>query len=116
MLWRTGHGTLRARVAGAVRGTHLGSFAVIMATGIVSSALRAAGRPHVSAVLLAIAAAGFVVLAAGPANRGQPRDEYDDAPGDPACWLCRVCPACGAMADEDPPTICPQCRAPIPRV
>jgi rubrerythrin len=52
---------------------------------------------------------------AGPANRGQPRDEYDDVPGDPACWLCRVCPACGAMADEDPPTTCPQCRAPIPR-
>ena len=53
---------------------------------------------------------------AGPAHREQPRDEYDDVPGDPACWLCRVCPACGAMADEDPPTICPQCRTPIPRV
>jgi hypothetical protein len=53
---------------------------------------------------------------ADPANRGRPRDECDDVPGDPACWLCRVCPACGAMADEDPPTICPQCRATIPRV
>ena len=31
--------------------------------------------------------------------------------GDPACWLRRVCPACGRMADEDPPTRCPACGA-----
>ncbi|MEX5721284.1 MarR family transcriptional regulator [Geodermatophilus maliterrae] len=29
--------------------------------------------------------------------------------GDPACWLHRVCPACGRLADEDPPTRCPAC-------
>jgi len=69
MLWRTGRETVRARVAGAVRGTHLGGFAVIMATGIVSSALRGAGRPHLSAAALAIAAAGFVVLASASALR-----------------------------------------------
>jgi rubrerythrin len=34
--------------------------------------------------------------------------------GDPACWLNRVCPRCGAMTDEAPPTTCPQCRAELP--
>jgi tellurite resistance protein TehA-like permease len=54
---------------GAVRGTHPGSFAVVMATGIVSAALRDVNRPHASAALLVIAAAGFVVLAASSAWR-----------------------------------------------
>jgi uncharacterized protein YeaO (DUF488 family) len=34
--------------------------------------------------------------------------------GDPACWLNRVCPRCGSMADAGPPTTCPQCHQPIP--
>jgi hypothetical protein len=51
-----------------------------------------------------------------PRDSAGPEDEYDDRPGDPVCWLCRVCPACGTLADADPPTICPQCRALIPRV
>ena len=34
--------------------------------------------------------------------------------GDPACWLRRVCPACGRLADEDPPTRCPSCGAELP--
>jgi rubrerythrin len=38
----------------------------------------------------------------------------DDLPGDPACWLKRVCPACGTLADADPPTTCPRCNAAIP--
>lgn len=38
----------------------------------------------------------------------------EDRPGDPACWMMRVCPACGAMADSDPPVTCPQCHAVIP--
>ena len=38
----------------------------------------------------------------------------DDNPGDPACWLKRVCPECGALADADPPTTCPQCHAAMP--
>jgi rubrerythrin len=37
-----------------------------------------------------------------------------DRPGDPACWLKRVCPSCGSIADADPPTTCPSCRAAIP--
>jgi len=41
-------------------------------------------------------------------------DPGDGRPGDPACLLRRVCQSCGAVADDDPPTTCPQCRAPIP--
>jgi hypothetical protein len=41
-------------------------------------------------------------------------DADDDRPGDPACLLRRVCPACGAVADADPPTVCPQCHAEMP--
>lgn len=33
--------------------------------------------------------------------------------GDPACWLQRVCPACGRLADTDPPTTCPACGRPV---
>ena len=57
------------RAASAVRGTHPGSFAVVMATGIVSAALRAAGDARVSASLLAIAAACFTVIVAASALR-----------------------------------------------
>jgi rubrerythrin len=42
--------------------------------------------------------------AADPAEEG----------GDPACWLARVCPACGRLADEDPPTRCPACGEELP--
>ena len=38
----------------------------------------------------------------------------EDSPGDPACWMKRVCPACGALADTDPPATCPQCHAMSP--
>jgi len=38
----------------------------------------------------------------------------DDEGGDPACWLRRVCPECGRLADEDPPTVCPGCGAVVP--
>jgi len=31
--------------------------------------------------------------------------------GDPACWLRRVCPSCGRLAEEDPPTTCAACGA-----
>jgi rubrerythrin len=45
---------------------------------------------------------------------GRPvRPPVDDG-GDPACWLHRVCPACGRLADEDPPTRCPACGAELP--
>ena len=34
-----------------------------------------------------------------------------DTGGDPACWARRVCPACGRLAEEDPPTTCAACGA-----
>ena len=34
-----------------------------------------------------------------------------DEGGDAACWLQRVCPECGRMAEEDPPTTCAACGA-----
>ena len=49
-----------------------------------------------------------------PATRPVPDDEPDDEPGgDPACWLSRVCPECGRVADEDPPTRCRVCGSPV---
>lgn len=33
--------------------------------------------------------------------------------GESVCWLPRVCPECGRLADEEPPTRCPRCGAPI---
>jgi ribosomal protein S27AE len=37
-----------------------------------------------------------------------------EAAGDPACWLPRVCPDCGAMADTDRPFTCAVCHAEVP--
>ncbi len=37
--------------------------------------------------------------------------ETDDEGGDPACWLSRVCPDCGLLADDEPPTRCERCAA-----
>jgi uncharacterized protein YeaO (DUF488 family) len=34
--------------------------------------------------------------------------------GDAPCWLNRVCPECGSIADEEPPARCPNCHAAIP--
>ena len=59
--------------------------------------------------------AGFVPVAEaaadGPAGQEAPEQ---DLPGDPPCLLRRVCPACGSVADEDPPTTCPQCGTTLP--
>jgi rubrerythrin len=33
--------------------------------------------------------------------------------GEPVCLMHRMCPACGGLADEDPPTRCPRCDAVI---
>ncbi|GEM_PF-6029580 len=40
--------------------------------------------------------------------------EPEEPPGDAACWLRRVCPRCGTLAEADPPTICPACHAEMP--
>jgi hypothetical protein len=35
-----------------------------------------------------------------------------DEPGDPVCWLDRLCPECGAMpSDDEPGTACWRCGA-----
>jgi hypothetical protein len=34
-----------------------------------------------------------------------------DQGGDPACWLDRVCEACGAVLDDDRPHDCPRAEA-----
>jgi tellurite resistance protein TehA-like permease len=57
----TGGGNLLARAA---RRAGPGCFPVVMATGIVSAALRQAGQPSLSAALLVIAVAVFVILLA----------------------------------------------------
>ena len=44
----------------------------------------------------------------------QYRLDPEDRPGDPVCLLPRVCQACGAVAESDPPTTCPQCGSEIP--
>jgi rubrerythrin len=48
-------------------------------------------------------------MADDPPRRRSPGP--DDEGGDPACWLNRVCPDCGRLADEEPPTRCPACGA-----
>jgi redox-regulated HSP33 family molecular chaperone len=56
-------GAARAGVARAEPGGGLDRFTVVMATGIVSAAVRQAGLPWPSRVLLGIAAAAFTILA-----------------------------------------------------
>ncbi len=52
-----------------------------------------------------------------PRFSGAPRDgdrSADDAEGgDPACWLTRVCSACGRLDDGPPPDRCPGCGEPL---
>jgi hypothetical protein len=38
--------------------------------------------------------------------------EFDEG-GETACWLPRVCPSCGQLADSDPPTKCRNCDTQI---
>jgi uncharacterized protein YeaO (DUF488 family) len=72
----------------------------LAASGPVSllTATRDAARSH--AAVLAERLAELAAAASGE-ERG----------GDPACWLGRVCPRCGTLADGDPPGTCPACGA-----
>jgi tellurite resistance protein TehA-like permease len=67
-------------LAQAVRGTDARAFAMVMATGIVSIALRQAGNPALSEALLWIASAAFVVLVVGSVWRAAwfPADARSD--------------------------------------
>jgi hypothetical protein len=51
---------------------------------------------------------------AGEGGRRRFIAESEERPGDPVCLLRRVCPACGAVADTDPPTVCPACGTGMP--
>src|SRR5690554_6788463 len=57
-------GGVNLRLRAAVRVLSPGSFAFVMATGIVSTAFQAVGRDVLSMILLAIAIGGLVVLGA----------------------------------------------------
>lgn len=50
-------------LARAARGANPACFAMTMATGIVSAAVRQDGLPRLSVALLAVAAGSFVILA-----------------------------------------------------
>ena len=48
----------------------------------------------------------------GPPPRGARAPE---PAGDPVCWLDRVCPACGRLAEGEPrPDRCPECGELLP--
>jgi rubrerythrin len=52
-----------------------------------------------------------------PSTARTPRSRQAPAttelPGDSVCWLRLVCTECGAIAESEPPTNCPQCGTPI---
>lgn len=45
-------------------------------------------------------------------ERGREVGGVADSGGDPACWLDRVCDACGRLADG-PDELCPACGSPL---
>jgi hypothetical protein len=63
---------------------------------------------------LCLAASGSEAGRRGPAAGRREPGPAGERGGDPACWLRRVCPQCGSMADADPPTTCPACHAAMP--
>lgn len=85
------------------RAAEPGWFAVVMGTGIVSAALRLAGSPHLSGVLLAIAAATFLVLLAASAWRAAafPARLRDDVTCPGRAFTCfAFVAACNVLGDR----------------
>lgn len=41
-------------------------------------------------------------------------DEGPEPAGEPVCWLSRVCPECGSLAEGPVPATCPRCGAEMP--
>jgi rubrerythrin len=44
---------------------------------------------------------------------GRGRRVEEPVGGEPVCLMHRLCPACGGLANEDPPTTCPHCGSEI---
>jgi hypothetical protein len=55
--------------------------------------------------------AGELVVLPQPVTHVDPSDVADG--GDAACWANRVCPTCGRLADQAPPTRCSACGEPV---
>lgn len=55
--------------------------------------------------------------APGGALAPAPHAAPDSTPegGESVCWLDRVCPECGRLADTAPPTVCARCGSPLDR-
>jgi tellurite resistance protein TehA-like permease len=93
----------RKVLARAVRRAGPACFPMVMATGIVSVALRQAGQPSWSAALLVIAAAAFVILLAASVVRGVsfPADLREDlGRPDRAFASFAFVAACGVLGDR----------------
>ncbi|HEY2575789.1 MAG TPA: DUF488 family protein [Streptosporangiaceae bacterium] len=102
---RYGDELLEQERAGALR--HLRELA---AAGTVTLLTATKDLEHSQAADLAERLREAPAASPGPARAGY----EEERGGDPACWLHRVCPRCGTMAETDPPTTCPRCRTDIP--
>ena len=90
------------------RGQALRELREMAAAGTVTVLTATRDVAHSEAAVLArLLAVGHL---SGQENTGPGGERGGDAP----CWLNRVCPECGSIADQDPPASCPNCHAAIP--
>ncbi|WP_237318291.1 hypothetical protein [Streptomyces sp. JJ36] len=81
-----------------------------------AEAAPAGGAPGDTSPAAPAAPATTGTPAAAATPSGPPGPAPADEGGEPACLLDRVCPECGGLADAPPPTACPRCGAPLPRL
>jgi uncharacterized protein YeaO (DUF488 family) len=81
------------------RGQALRQLREMAAAGPVTLLTATRDLPHSQAAVLAR------LLDTGPGG---------DRGGDAPCWMNRVCPECGSIAEREPPVSCAQCYAAIP--
>jgi uncharacterized protein YeaO (DUF488 family) len=87
------------------RGQALRELRAVAAAGPVTLLTATRDLQHSQAAVLARLLA---VGTGGPGGAGGERG------GDAPCWLNRVCPECGSIADTEPPARCPNCHAAMP--
>lgn len=46
-------------------------------------------------------------------SRFADEERREEQGGDPACWLSRVCPGCGAFIEQESAASCPRCAQPV---